>query len=149
MTDYTYKAISNLGKKVKGKIKANSTGAARKILQQQHYSIVSLEEQKSLNVVAFLLKRVSMKEKIIFTEQLGVMIKSGLSVVNALKSLAEETQNQYFKEVITEIKNSVEGGTGFSAALAKYPKIFPQVFVEVVKSGEISGALDDVLKIQC
>lgn len=145
MAEFFYKAISPQSKKVRGVIKASDEAAARAVLKRQSYLTVSLQEKSSRSLLAFLLKRVSIKDKIIFTEQLGVMIKSGLSVVEALKSLSDETTNRYFKEVILDVKSKVEGGTELSGSLAAYPKVFPEVYIQIVKSGEISGALDEVL----
>lgn len=145
MANFSYKAVSATDKKIRGIIKASSEEGARKLLERQQFTVISLEEQNKGGLSLNFLKRVSIKDKIIFTEQLGIMIKSGLSVTDALKSLQDETQNKYFSEAINDIRSQVESGTALSAALAAHPRIFPEVYIQVVKSGEVTGALDSVL----
>lgn len=145
MANFSYKAVSATDKKIRGIIKASSEEGARKLLERQQFTVISLEEQNKSGLSLNFLKRVSIKDKIIFTEQLGIMIKSGLSVTDALKSLQDETQNKYFAEAINDIRSQVESGTALSAALAAHPRIFPEVYIQVVKSGEVTGALDGVL----
>lgn len=145
MANFSYKAVSATDKKIRGIIKASSEEGARKLLERQQFTVISLEEQNKGGLSLNFLKRVSIKDKIIFTEQLGIMIKSGLSVTNALKSLQDETQNKYFAEAINDIRSQVESGTALSTALAAHPRIFPEVYIQVVKSGEVTGALDGVL----
>lgn len=145
MANFIYKAISRQNKKIRGIVKASSKIGARKLLEKQRFTIISITEQNKTGISFNFLKRVSIKDKIIFTGQLGIMIKSGLSVTDALESLADETQNKYFAESINDIKNQVESGTALSKALEAHPRIFSEIFVQVVKSGEITGALDGVL----
>jgi len=145
MANFSYKAVSATDKKIRGIIKASSEEGARKLLERQQFTVISLDEQNKGGLSLNFLKRVSIKDKIIFTEQLGIMIKSGLSVTDALKSLQDETQNKYFSEAINDIRSQVESGTALSAALAAHPRIFPEVYIQVVRSGEVTGALDGVL----
>jgi type IV pilus assembly protein PilC len=74
------------------------------------------------------------------------MIKSGLPIVQALHILAEQTANQRFSEVIIDLAGTVEGGGTFSAALQKYPKVFDRVYVNLIKAGEASGHLEEILE---
>lgn len=145
MVNFIYKAISSQNKKIRGIVKASSEFGARKLLEKQRFTIISIMEQNKIGISFNFLKRVSIKDKIIFTEQLGIMIKSGLSVTDALESLADETQNKYFADAINDIKSQVESGTALSKALEAHPRIFPEVFIQVIKSGEVTGALDGVL----
>jgi len=100
MANFSYKAVSATDKKIRGIIKASSEEGARKLLERQQFTVISLDEQNKGGLSLNFLKRVSIKDKIIFTEQLGIMIKSGLSVTDALKSLQDETQNKYFYNII-------------------------------------------------
>jgi type IV pilus assembly protein PilC len=97
------------------------------------------------SVFSFLSGKTSLKDKIILTQQLAVMIKSGLSVVDALDALKGEVSNKKFAKEIGEIINDVKGGTQLSDAMAKFPDSFSEVYVNTVKSGEKSGKLDSVL----
>lgn len=89
--------------------------------------------------------KVSLKDKIIFTEQLEVMVRAGLSIGEALQSLAEETENKYFAGVLEEIIADVEGGSPLSLAFSKHPKIFNEIYINLITSGERSGKIDSVL----
>lgn len=93
----------------------------------------------------FFQKKVSLKDKIIFTDQLEVMIKAGLPIGEALKSLADETDNKYFSQILAEVITDVEGGQALSAALARHDKIFNEIYVSLIKSGEQAGKIEDVL----
>lgn len=95
----------------------------------------------------FLLKlsRVSLKEKLFFVQHLGLMLKSGISLSVALKTLSNQTKNKYFQYVLSDMSSRVERGESFADALAKYPKVFGELFVSMVEAGEMSGKLEDVL----
>lgn len=89
---------------------------------------------------------ISLRDKIFFVQNLRIMIKGGLSLGAALQTVAEQISNKYFKEVINSVWREVESGVSFSQALEKYPKIFSDLFVNMVKSGELSGNLEQVLE---
>jgi type IV pilus assembly protein PilC len=89
---------------------------------------------------------ISITEKIFFTQNLSVMIKSGLALDESLESLSCQTKNNYFKEIIKQVKQKIEKGIAFSDSLAAFPKVFPLVFINIVKAGEESGKLDNSLK---
>lgn len=91
------------------------------------------------------LTSVSLKEKIIFTKNLQIMLKTGLSLSDALKTLSEQSDNPRFKKILADIEQSVESGNSFGSALKKYPKEFSELFVSMVESGEIAGNLEEVL----
>lgn len=131
----------------KGQIEAETSGAATTQLRSQNLLILKLEEGDGKSGFKFHLggKRVPFKEKIIFTRQLAVMVKAGLSLVKALESLSEQTDNRHFKTTIGEVIKAVKGGQTLSKALAHYPKIFPEVYVAVVRAGEETGQLAEVL----
>lgn len=91
------------------------------------------------------LSRVSFVEKMMFVYHLKTMVKAGLSIVNALKVLSEETENKKLRKIIGEIKSEVETGKQLSEALANYPKIFPPIYVSMIASGEAAGKLEESL----
>ena len=91
-------------------------------------------------------KSVSDKELALFTRQFATVLEAGLPIVKSLDTLAMQQKNKYFKKVILDIKTKVEGGSTLSDALAEYPKVFPDLYVQMVKSGESAGNLDIVLK---
>ncbi len=89
--------------------------------------------------------KVPIKEKIIFTQNLSVMIKTGLPLSKALHTLSQQTKNQKFKEILLDIHNKIEKGTSFAEALKDHKSTFGELFVSMVESGEISGNLEEVL----
>lgn len=88
---------------------------------------------------------VKLTEKLFFTENLRVMVKAGLSMSEALNTLALQAESKMFRRIISELKGDVESGKLLSAGLIKFPKTFPEIFVRMVQVGEISGTLEDVL----
>lgn len=89
---------------------------------------------------------VSDKEKIFFTQNLQVMIRSGLPLDRSLKTLSEQIGNKKFKKIIADLAASTEKGLAFTESLAKYEQVFGHLFISMVQAGEISGKLEDVLK---
>jgi len=89
---------------------------------------------------------IKLREKIFFVQNLRIMIKGGLSLGQALQTIIEQTNNSLFKKILSHASKSVEGGVPLSKALEKYPKVFNNLFVNMIKSGEVSGNLEDVLE---
>lgn len=133
----------------KGEVEAESPAAARERLRAEGYLLLELHQatKTTRGATGGLLKRkkVSLKDKIIFTRQLSVMIKAGLSLVKALQALQKQSENAYFKDVVGIMINQVKGGQTLSKAMSRTPKIFPEVYVAVVKAGEQTGQLAEVL----
>lgn len=92
------------------------------------------------------LSRISLSEKMFFIDNLRVMVKAGLSMSEALETLAMQAKNKYFVKVVTEIKNDVLAGGTLGDAVEKFPKIFPEFFVNMIKAGEMSGNLEKNLE---
>lgn len=101
---------------------------------------------KSLNNILSRLTGVPLKEKLFFVQHLGVMLRVGISLSKALFTLSVQTQNKYFKEILTSIYKKVDGGENFSKCLESYPKVFNELFVNMIKAGEESGKLEEALK---
>lgn len=91
------------------------------------------------------LSRVPLKEKLFFVQNLGLMLKSGISLSVALTTLAGQTKNKYFIHVLSDLGLMVEKGTSFADSLRKYQKVFGEMFIHMVEAGELSGKLEDVL----
>ena len=86
------------------------------------------------------------KDILNFTNQLAVMIRAGISLPDALESIAEQHDNQKFKDVIMDLKNQIEGGQSFSQALAEHPHIFSNLYINMVGAAEVSGSLSEMLR---
>lgn len=107
------------------------------------------KEQKKKHRNPDLFNSVPSVEKIFFVQNLEIMVRTGFSLADALKTLVLQTKNKYFMEVIIELQAEVEKGTNFSEALKKYPKIFSELFINMIAAGEASGKLDKTLKQLC
>lgn len=146
--NYRYKA-KHLGqdKIEKGVIEANSQTEAAQKLREQNLLALNITEEKGTGrgLTLFKSKRVPLKEKIIFSRQLAVMIKAGLPIVKAIDALSKQTENQYFKEILQECIIGIKGGSTLSKTLARYPKVFPDIYIAVITAGEQTGQLSEVL----
>ena len=143
---FRYEALDNQGAKTTGLVEADNSQAADSLLKDNGLILVSLEVaniKKGLSLS--FLERISMKDIVIFARQFSIMISAGVPMVQSLRILVNQTENKKFKKVIGEIGDEVEGGAALSDSLSKRPKIFSNFFVSVVRSGERSGKLDDVL----
>lgn len=91
-------------------------------------------------------KKIPLSDLSVFTEQLASMLEAGLPLVTAMEALYEQTENQYFKIVIRDVRQDVASGTAFSDACRKFPAAFPNLFISMAEAGEASGNLAEILK---
>src|SRR5437773_11161009 len=147
MAAFAYDAINAQGLEMTGIVHAPDLNAAREQLQARGLLAQSLSERaaagESSARTAF--KKVKPKSLQVFARQLATMIEAGVSVVAALVTLEEQTDDKYLTEVIADVRSDVEGGVILSKALARHPKVFNRLFVAMVEAGESSGTLDTVL----
>ncbi len=146
--EFNYQARTKQGEIYSGSIQASSKDAAVSVLRERGLFPTFLEE---LTVPIYrkkikFLERITKKDIIVFSRQLSIMFKSNVSLIEALRVLALETNNPDFKDYLFKISEDVEAGTAFSQALARYPHIFPFFYISVLKSGEASGKLSESLE---
>ena len=145
---FSYQAIESKTSKEKlGTVEAESKETAIALLQKRGFVIISLEsvkKEKSFWKMS-LGQRVKNKERVVFLRQLSIMVNAGLPLVEALKSLARESSNATFKQVLESVARDVEGGLSFSESLKKHPDVFPEVYINMVRVGEQSGEIDKAL----
>jgi type IV pilus assembly protein PilC len=148
MSKFVYTAINKEGKTVNGNMEANTKEAVMDSLRRQDMRPLVIKQPKGINFNFSIgkKKKVKLKELVVFTRQLSTMITAGVPLNKALSTLQDQSADKYFKTVIGGIGKDVEGGMAIGAALAKYPNIFSQVYVNMVKAGEAGGILDDILK---
>jgi type IV pilus assembly protein PilC len=142
---FTYTGTTKSGTPAKGQITAETQKEATELLHRQHLIVTDIKTKNELHLIPSFGNKVPFKEKIIFTRQLAVMIKSGLPVVEALTALQEQTDSKNLSKIIGNVVQDIKGGTNLSQALAKFPTVFPPIYTNVVKSGEQSGKLEEVL----
>lgn len=148
MLTFTYTAReASSGQQVKSEIQAESEQSAAKLLKQQGLSVTELKPKEGGS--SFLGKygnKVKTKDKILFSRQLSTLINAGLPLIQSLRTVANQTQNKALQLVITNIINDVEAGSALSAAMAKNPEVFNQIYINMVAAGEASGTLDASLE---
>lgn len=143
--EFTYKAKNKEGATQEGMITASNEVAAINELQKKSLFVLSIKAINSKQTSMFK-KKITLKDKIIFTKQLAVMIRGGLPLVDAINALKEQTDNKEFSSITNRISVDLSGGMILSKALAKHKKVFPNYYIAVVSSGEKSGKLDVVLE---
>jgi type IV pilus assembly protein PilC len=147
MLTFQYEAKNRVGTVVKGTVTAESEEAAQNRVKGLGLTVVSMRTKgRELNLNLFKSTKVTSKDLKTFTRQFATMIDSGLPLVQCLEILGGQSDNKYFGKTVLEIKGYVEGGSTFSEALAKYPRVFDELFVALVAAGEVGGILDTILK---
>ncbi|MCL5666534.1 MAG: type II secretion system F family protein [Patescibacteria group bacterium] len=146
--DFSYSAITKNGQRESGTIQAASAAAAGHLLKEQGLLPTRVEESRKSSVVSFFknVSTISLDEKINFVENLSVMLKAGISISRGLQILVKQTKNARYKGILADIANQVESGKSLGEAMAKYPAVFSNIFVSMVKVGELSGNLDKSLE---
>lgn len=147
MAHFSYKARDKeTHKLINGTIEAVSQSEASKRLRTRGLLVLSVQTDTSVHLSFDFLNRVGARDRILFARELAVMIRAGLPIIQALKSIQGQTTNKTLKKTVATLVSEVEGGTSLSQGFGKYPKIFPSLFVSVAKIGEKSGKLDEVLE---
>jgi len=145
---FDYQARTKEGQVQAGTVDAPSQEAALNLLQNYGIYVTFLGETKTpiyARRIKFL-EGVSIKDLVIFTRQLAILFRASVPMVESLQTLASQTRKISFKEKIQEISEKIEGGTPLSQAIAIYPDVFTPFYIGMVKSGEASGRLSDVLE---
>ncbi len=147
MAKYTYTATKD-GRSLSGSVEAVSKEAVVALLGKQNAHVLLVKEQK--NYLSFLNKKgggkVKQKDLVIFTRQLSTMISAGVPLTRSLATLQAQTDSKYFAKVIASISKDIEGGQALADALGKYPNVFGEIYINMVRAGEAGGILDDILK---
>jgi type II secretory pathway component PulF len=149
MALFTYQAFSKDGKKITGYIDAATLQAAKEQLSKQGIYTISISPAAQESTIPWykrlFARSIKTKDKIIFTKQLVVLLKSGVPLLQALELLVEQFEGNV-RAILIAIKDDVKEGTSFADALKKYPKIFDNIYVQLVRAGEASGKLELILE---
>lgn len=152
MTRFNYIAIDQQGRKKRGIADAESSFALANQLRQQGLTIISAT-RLDIHPVAppkptgkkLFAPKIKSEELVIFYRQLATMVEAGVQLVDSLGVLAEQIQNPYFKAIVTDVREKLQAGSSFSAALAQYPQVFPVIAVSMVRVAEAGGNLGKIL----
>jgi type II secretory pathway component PulF len=148
MALYSYEAYSRDGKKVRGIIDAASAGTVKDQLVKQGLfpiTIAAAHQQAALSLYQRLFGGVSEKDKILFTKQAAVLLKSGVPLLQTLELLVEQFSG-YLRSIIIAIKDDIKGGSTLFNAMSKYSNVFDNVYLQLVRAGEASGKLELILE---
>lgn len=143
---FKYKALKE-GKIVEKKIEASSEEALVEYLQKNNYIPISITEIKNHqeSIFSFLNNTVSFNDIVDFTRQLAIMLNAGLTIIDALEILKKQDLKPVMKKIIIDIDNEIKSGNSFSSALKKHRQFFSSLYIALVKSGEASGKLSEIL----
>jgi type IV pilus assembly protein PilC len=144
MPKFQWEATTRVGEKRKGEIEAASAEVVENSLRAQGMTINRVRKAP-LEINIQFGSGVTPKDLQIFTRQLATMIDAGLPLVQCLDILASQTPNKAFAKVLAGVKNSVEQGATFSDSLKRHPKVFDELYVNLVAAGEVGGILDTIL----
>lgn len=148
METFSYKAVNSAGKDVKGSVEAESKEEAARKIKEQGFVPVSVGKQgaldKDINIPIFKGKKIPARDMSVFCRQFASILKAGVSVINALEMLAEQTENKKLKQAIVETQANVEKGESLSDSM-RQNAAFPSILIDMVRAGEASGSLENSL----
>ncbi|NTW22338.1 type II secretion system F family protein [Candidatus Falkowbacteria bacterium] len=146
MPIFQYRAQDKNRNSVSGLVEAPSEEVAVDLLREKNLSVLYIKEEKQSRLSSLpFLNRIKIKDVVIFSRQFAVLISANVAMVQSLKIVLDQTENPKLKSILNEVADDVEAGTRLSEALAKHPKVFTNFFISVIRSGETSGKLEEVL----
>ncbi|MDD5634464.1 MAG: type II secretion system F family protein, partial [Candidatus Omnitrophica bacterium] len=149
MTKFSYVAKDRSGNTVKGEIESSAKNKAIETLRSNGMLVLKLDTAKAGFSFSFKMGskgKVQMEELVVFSRQMATLTGSGITIVNSLDTLADQVEKENFKQILKDIKNSVNTGTSLSEAMEKYEATFSSYFVNMIKAGESSGTLEEALE---
>lgn len=148
MPAYKYVAKDRDGKTVTGTTEVDTHEELVNMLREKGLIIINVTELKKKAAAAsptFMKERIKQEDLVIFSRQLATMVSAGIPLVNALDILGDQVEKKTFSKIIRNVRDEVESGKSLSEGLAKHADIFSNLFVNMVKAGESSGMLDEIL----
>ena len=148
MPTYVFKGRNRLNEIVVGERVADNREALRQILRREQVTLTSVKEKgREIGIPKIGgRKKVKSKDLSVFTRQFSVMIDAGLPLVQCLEILAQQQDNKYFQQILLQVRQDVEEGSTLAAAMARHPRVFDQLYANMVEAGETGGILDLILQ---
>jgi len=146
MPKFAYAAIDTTGAPVEGVTKADTIGAARALLVEQNLFPTKIEERRGMLDFELTKEKVKKKELMHFTRQLAVFVRAGISITDALITIGDETEDVALRRALGNLVDDLRNGGLFSAAAATHPEVFPDYYVGILQSAELTGQLDVALE---
>ncbi|MBU0549096.1 MAG: type II secretion system F family protein [Candidatus Omnitrophica bacterium] len=146
MPNFEYSAKDKSGQTISGESEATNENEVVQLLHMKGLVVVSIKATKKKSSSKKRIGKVKLDDLVVFSRQLATLIDSGIPLVGALGILIDQVENPSLKEVVLCVRRDVESGLSFCESLAKHPKVFSSFFISMVRAGETSGMLDDVLE---
>lgn len=146
---YSYKVKNEAGKLFTGEAKVDSEEELRRLLLDKGYTPVEIVEKNVINDISqirLFKPRVKVKDLAVFCRQFSIVLEAGVPIANALDVLREQTTNGTLRECLDDVYDNIQKGIALSNAMRQHPRIFPEMLINMVEAGEISGQLDLVFK---
>ncbi|SFC41357.1 type IV pilus assembly protein PilC [Alkalibacterium subtropicum] len=146
MATFAYKAKSKEGKVIKGKLDSTNQKEAVSELSQMNLIVYEVKPMNDiLNRDVAIGRPLKQKEFVIFLRQFATLMEAGILLVESIELLADQSESKALKEALKEIAVDIKEGIALSEAMKRYPKLFPELLIQMVRSGEVSGQLEEVL----
>src|SRR3954465_7866846 len=145
MAEFTWEARGRTGEVRKGVMEAENEEAVNNRLRQQQLAPVKVKKKSRLSEIKFGSPKVSTKDLVTFTRLFATMIDAGLPLVQCLEILGSQQTNAAFGTILKDVRGAVEQGATFSEALKRHPKVFDELFTNLVHAGEVGGILDGIM----
>ncbi|MCK4501267.1 type II secretion system F family protein [Candidatus Babeliales bacterium] len=149
MPIFNYKAKNKEGSDIIGKIEAININVASKILSERGLTVVNLKRKRRIKFFdkyfGKFFNRIPVKDLLFFLRELSVLISANIPLIQSLHIIEKQIENKMLRGVILEVADDVEGGSKLSDSLGRFPDIFDSFYINIIKSGETSGKLDEVL----
>src|SRR5713101_7887028 len=148
MPTYAFKGRNRMNELVVGERVADNRDELREMLRREQVTLTSVKEKGREIGIPKLAgrKKVKAKELAIFTRQFSVMIDAGLPLIQCLDILAQQQENKYFRQVLSQVRQDVEEGATLAASMVRHPRVFDQLYANMVEAGETGGILDLILQ---
>jgi type IV pilus assembly protein PilC len=148
MPFFLWVAETRRGKRLKGELEAANEQIALSQLKKRNLKVLKIKPKPKdlFENIPFMKPKVKSKDIVVFTRQFSTMIDAGLPLVQGLTILAEQTENPTFRGILKQITKDVEGGSTLAEAMKKHPKVFDDLFVNLIAAGEMGGILDTILQ---
>lgn len=152
MAKYAYKGIGRDGKQASGTIAAGSAEEVSRLLRRKRIRVTNVKpvDKHHSFALPFLSvnnrKKVTQEEVAVFTRQFSVMIDAGLPLVQCLDILSKQSDNKHLGEILAHVRNEMEGGANLAESLAQHPRVFPDLYCNMIAAGEAGGILDIILR---
>jgi len=150
--EFIYKAKSSSGSIVQGEMEAPNQKAVADNLREKKLIIMEISEKKAnaisdiLNKINPFKGKVKAKDLVIFSRQLATLVGAGVPIVQGLSILGEQIENAYFKDIVNNVKSDIESGSAIAESMEKHPSAFGELFVNLIRAGELGGILDTILE---